>query len=122
MQGDIVIPYSVMSIGAVAFQSTGISSITFNKNVNLIPYDCVSSCGKLTSVICESDVTEIEYNAFKNCSLLKDIEINWGALNKIGDNAFNGCKSLSGEIILNRNCSYNIENSFLGTNITIRKN
>ena len=62
---NVVIPDTVTSIGQWAFGSTGISSVTLQKNIKTIGYGSFSN-NNLTTVTIPSSVTTIEGNAFLN--------------------------------------------------------
>lgn len=120
IEGD---DYAVKGIGASAFISSDIVSVTIPSNIEIIGVDAFLGCVNLTSVIFEdnSKLTEIGVNAFNDCSSLTNIALPssliyiddsafmWSGLEsisipqsvtKIGTRAFNSCKNLK-KVIFN---------------------
>ena len=84
---ELVIPYSVTSIGNYAFYNClGLTSITIPNSVTSIGYGAFSGCSGLTSVTIPNSVTSIESYTFYGCSL-KSLTIGSGVLS-IGYAAF----------------------------------
>lgn len=72
IEGD---DYAVKGIGASAFISSDIVSVTIPASIEVITHDAFLGCENLTSVIFEdnSKLTEIGANAFSDCSSLTNI-------------------------------------------------
>lgn len=92
---DLVIPNSVTSIGAVAFQGfSGLKSITFPSSVTNIGIEAFGGCNGLTTVTIPNSVTSIEYGVFDSCQELTTVIIG-DNLKSIAERAFKECKSLT---------------------------
>ena len=88
--GKYIIPNTITYINNSAFSGTSITSITFNSNLNYIPFSVCSGCKELTEVVIPNNVTTIQNNAFSGCSSLSFID--WPtSLQAIEDNAFRNC-------------------------------
>ena len=67
VEGDLVIPDSVTSIGEAAFCGcTGLTSITIPNSVTSIGYDAFYGCSRLTNITIPNSVTNIGRRAFDN--------------------------------------------------------
>ena len=76
IEGHLVIPDSVTSIGNSAFAyCTGLTSITIPDSVTSIGSSAFSGCSGLTSVTIPDSVTSIGDKAFSGCSSLESITI-----------------------------------------------
>ena len=65
VEGDLVIPDSVTSIGEAAFCGcTGLTSITIPNSVTSIGYDAFYGCSRLTNITIPNSVTNIGRRAF----------------------------------------------------------
>ena len=94
IEGDIVIPDGVTSIGGSAFFGrTKLTSITIPDSVTSIGYHAFSYCTKLTSITIPDSVTSIGYHAFSYCTKLTSITIP-DSVTSIGYHAFACCPSL----------------------------
>lgn len=89
----IKLPEGITEIGASAFRSTGLASITLPSTVTEINSFAFSDCEKLEVIKIPSGVTEISSSAFKNCKGLKSIELP-DSITSIGSEMFYGCESL----------------------------
>ena len=75
VEGDLIIPDSVTSIGDYAFFGcTGLTSITIGNGVTSIGDSAFRDCG-LTSITIPDSVTSIGFGAFSGCSKLTSITI-----------------------------------------------
>ena len=90
-----VIPFSVTSIGELAFYGCeSLSSIVIPASVTSIGYEAFFDCSSLTSISIPASVTNIGKGAFNKCSSLTSITIP-SSVTSIGDSAFSGCSSLT---------------------------
>lgn len=89
---DIVIPNNVTEIGAYAFTSKEITSITIPSNVKKIGNGAFSRCKELTSVVIPETVNEIGNHIFSGCESLKTASIK---SKQVGEFQFLDCKSLT---------------------------
>ena len=118
LQGELIIPDSVTSIGSSAFYNcTGLTSIVIPDSVTSIGEGAFRNCTGLTSIVIPDSVTSIGYNAFYDCSNitkatiptiaiddipqnnLQEVIINGGE--SIGNNAFYDCTGLTSVTIGN---------------------
>ena len=91
---SVTIPNSVTSIGWGAFYGcTGLTYVTIPNSVTSIGINAFSDCHGLTSVTIPNSVTSISWGAFRDCISLTSITIP-NSVTSIGDNAFNGCRGL----------------------------
>ncbi len=108
----VTLPDTVTSIGELAFESSGLKSVSLPKNLTVIEDGAFSGCESLTNVVFAGAVTgttgnaldsqgsasangtlKIGRNAFSSCIVLKEISLPEGTTT-IGDNAFNNCRAL----------------------------
>ena len=95
VNGDVVIPPIVTSIGEDAFSGcSALTSVTIPSSVTNIGVDAFSDCIGLTSVTIPSSVTSIGECAFAGCSGLTSVTISEGVTN-IGGEAFSDCIGLT---------------------------
>ena len=110
----IEIPSSVTSISGYAFcECSGLTSIDIPSSVTYIGHYAFLGCSGLTSIKIPSSVTSIGKNAFLGCHALRSIEIP-SSVTSIGFKAFMGCENL--EIVID-NSKENVkvgENAFDG--------
>jgi hypothetical protein len=91
---SVVIPNSVLKIGAHAFEwCTGITSLTIGDSVTEIGNSAFSECTSLIFVNIPNSVISIDNNAFDGCSELTDIIIG-NSVTTIGNKAFLDCTSI----------------------------
>lgn len=87
---SVLIPNSVVSIGALAFSRTGIEDISIPQSVKVIGAYAFASCSSLSKVLLPKDIVEIADGTFQECYALTDISIP-SKVKKIGDYAFDFC-------------------------------
>ncbi|MDF2613282.1 MAG: S-layer domain protein [Clostridia bacterium] len=92
---NVVIPETIVAtnIGARAFQSKSITSITIPNTVTNIGVNAFADCPKLTNVTIANDLTTISDGAFASCPNLTNITIPKG-LTTINKNTFANCTGL----------------------------
>ena len=122
VEGDLIIPDNVKSIGYGAFNGfSGLSSITIGNSVTSIGDRAFYNCTGLTSVIIPDSVTSIGDSAFYKCTGLTSITIP-DSVTSINYEAFQGCSGLTSVTIGNNVTSIG-SYAFSGctglTNITI---
>ena len=92
--------YRVTSIGADAFHSVDMTSVTIPNSVTSIGEDAFRWCRNLTSVVIPNSVTNIETSAFHSCINLTSITIPNG-VTSIKWCTFESCRRLTSIIIPN---------------------
>ena len=97
---NIVIPDSVTVFSGAPFQSCrGLESVIIGNGIKELGRYCFRYCSNLHTVVLPDTLTVIGSSAFNSCSNLTNINMP-NDLITIEDQAFSGCKSLSGELIL----------------------
>lgn len=71
---ELIIPASVTSIGPLAFDSDGITKLTFEEGIKTIDCGAFSNC-KLTSLTIPRSVTSLKYDLVRNNPSLNTIKI-----------------------------------------------
>lgn len=71
-----------------------LESITFPKDIKIIPEDCFKNCNSLKSIEIPTTVTYIGANCFENCTSLTSIEIP-KSVKALPENCFKNCHKLS---------------------------
>ena len=101
LDGQLVIPDSVTSIGTQAFQScAGLDSLTLGKNVQTVGMYAFYGCAQLDGTLVIPDsVTEIGYRAFYECAELDGLTIG-EKVQTIGGEAFYSCSALNGVLVI----------------------
>ena len=95
VEGDLVIPDGVTSIGSYAFYNcSGLTSITIPDSVTSIGNYAFEGCSGLTSITIPDSVTSIGRYAFYGCSGLTSITIP-DSVTSIGSSAFSDCSGLT---------------------------
>ena len=97
VQGDLVIPAGVTSIGEGAFSGcSGLTSVEIPAGVTSIGSWAFGGCSGLTSVTFGegSQLESIDSSAFRECSGLTSVEIP-ASVTSIGIYAFDGCSKLT---------------------------
>ena len=92
---EIIIPYSVSSIGNYAFSGcTNLTSVTIPTSVTYIGGSVFQDCTNLTDVTIPNGITRIEGSTFFGCSSLSSVTLPT-SVTYIGGNAFRDCTSLA---------------------------
>ena len=92
---SISIPSNILSIGNYAFSGcAGLTSVTIPESVTSIGTYAFSSCAGLTSITIPNSVSSISNSTFQYCSGLTSVNIGSG-VTSIGSKAFANCSSLT---------------------------
>ena len=101
VDGDVIIPEGVASIGNGAFSGrSGLTSVSIPNGVTNIGSSAFSGCRSLVCVSIPSSVSNIWPSTFSGCSSLASVTIPNSVMN-IGSFAFSGCSSLASVTIPN---------------------
>jgi len=88
------VSYEVTSFDSSAFSgNTGLTEITFTKNITAIPTNAFKGCSALEKVVMATSISNMGASAFENCSKLERFDY-LGKLTTIPDYAFKNCVSL----------------------------
>jgi len=90
---EITLPSGIVSIGANAFERSGVQKIVLPNSVNSIGLFAFSGCTDLEQIMIPDSVYFIGVRAFENCKTLKDIVLP-SSLSEIGFGVFSGCSNL----------------------------
>ncbi|MDE6501637.1 MAG: leucine-rich repeat protein [Ruminococcus sp.] len=83
----------VTAIGANAFLSKKIKSVTIPDSITSIGYQAFKTCKNLTSVSIPDSVVEIGSNAFSSCTALQSVKLS-SNVSAIGQHNFSDCIAL----------------------------
>ena len=87
---SVKLPSTLRSIGASAFEGSGIREIDVPRGVTHIGEDAFYDCASLESVALPASLTEIADNLFAGCSALDGVKVP-EKVTRIGQEAFSGC-------------------------------
>ena len=94
LEGELVIPSNIVSIGADAFSyCTKITELVMSEGLNYIGNQAFRDCNGLTSITIPNSVTVLGNQAIYFCSALKTVIIGTG-VTQIGASCFRGCNNL----------------------------
>ncbi|MCE5221515.1 MAG: leucine-rich repeat protein [Clostridium sp.] len=91
---------TVTGIGAYAFSSSKITSVTIPSTVTIIGVKAFSGCSNLTNLTIPNSVKTIATYAFDGCRSLTNITIP-SSVNKFGNGIFRGCLNLTNVTVEN---------------------
>ena len=98
----VIEPYNISFGGANVISNTyenGVGIITFDTDVTQIGYQAFSDCSSLTSITIPNSVASIGLSAFYNCSGLTSIEIP-NLVTSIDHGVFASCSELTSIVVL----------------------
>ena len=89
---NVIIPEGINKIGwGMFFRCESLEEITLPSSVTSIEYNAFGFCNNLETVIFKGKEISLSTQAFQKCAKLKNFNVR---INKLGDWAFDGCKSL----------------------------
>lgn len=119
---NLNIPDSVTKIDSYAFRNClKLENVTVGKGVSEVPVGFMDNASSLQEIKFNGEIISIGGSAFSGQKNLKEITISWDKLRSIGVDAFKNCSSLTGDIELNFNCSYDEETTFSGSGLKVRR-
>ena len=114
---SVVIPDSVTSLGDGAFSDCGgLTEVKLSAGLTSVGERAFSSCGSLTSIDIPEGVTEIGIDAFSYCTSLTEVTIPESVAN-LARGVFDQCSSLEKITILNKECVFDGDLTYLPTPI-----
>lgn len=120
INSNLVIPKTVISIGASAFANTACQDISLPLSLTEIGEGAFENCTNLQKLNLPSKLKKIGSRAFKGCNITGPLNIP-NTVTEIGDGAFQNCSKLSGKLTLPANLNkigskaFENCNSFTGT-------
>ncbi len=120
INSNLVIPKTVISIGASAFANTACQDISLPLSLTEIGEGAFENCTSLQKLNLPSKLKKIGSRAFKGCNITGPLNIP-NTVTEIGDGAFQNCSKLSGKLTLPANLkkigskTFQNCNSFTGT-------
>ncbi len=99
---SIDLPNTITTVGAHAFEGSGLKSIKIPESVTQIEHQAFCDCGNLQSLKIPPFVTDIGHHAFAGCNSLQSLTIP-SSVKKIGERAFYNCDNLTGFVSLSEN-------------------
>lgn len=91
----INIPSTVTTIEEVAFNKSGLITLSIPDNVISLEYGSFKDCSSLKSVTIGSGLKKISRACFTGCTSLETVTIKGNTLETIGEDAFYGCSTLT---------------------------
>ena len=108
---DVVLPDTVKTIGATAFQGKDITSITFPDSLTEIERLAFYQCEELTEITIPASVNSIGNMAFQNCYELKDVTFEYSdTMLQLGSSSFS-FTLVSPETLVTNNRRYTNQNT-----------
>lgn len=107
---EIDIPSTVEDVGKGSFRGCmSLRSVSLPPSIDYLPEYTFMDCGKLVDIDTQGIISEVGAFCFDNCASLGYFD--FSTLDRIGERAFSGCKSLQ-EVILKSDLSVVPEGSF----------
>ena len=90
---SVVVP-GTLTLGLGALRGTGITSFTIPSEWTVLPDQMIRDCKSITSINIPNTITTMGVAAFRGCTGITDIQVNWTTAGEIPDatvnNLFNG--------------------------------
>jgi uncharacterized repeat protein (TIGR02543 family) len=96
---SISLPSTLTSISNMAFDHSGLESVTIPKSVKTLETQAFQYCTALKSVTIEGEIKKLENYTFRGCTALESVTLP-DTIESIEEDAFKGCGNLS--IIINK--------------------